>query len=126
MKNPPRSPSIKALREIFQDKAPEAKRVLRMNRAELEATDAGAERVRECFHPPEASDIRMHVLNALGEFSGVEAFETSRGELVEYLNAGDTYTATLVRFRGSYLVSTWGDIAERHGSEPVGRAKGWA
>lgn len=126
MKNPPRSPSIKALREIFQDKAPEAKRVLRANREELTAYPAGEERVRECYHPPQTYDIRLHVLNALGGFCGVEAFETSRGELVEYLNAGDTYSATLVRFRGSYRVTTWGDIAERHGSEPVGRKRGLA
>lgn len=126
MKNPPRSPSVQALREIFQDKAAEAKRVLRMNRTELCQYPAGDARVRECYNPPELSDIRLHVLNSLGEFSGVEAFETSRGELVEYLNSGDTYSATLVRFRGSYRVSTWGDIAERYGSEPVGHARGLA
>lgn len=125
LKNPPRSPSIQALREIFQDKAAEAKRILRMNRAELEATPAGAERVRGCYHPPEVADVRMHVLNSLAGFHGVEAYETSRGELVEYLNSGDTYTATLVRFRGSYRVTTWGDIAEHHGAEPVGKKKGW-
>jgi hypothetical protein len=31
-----------------------------------------------------------------------------------YLNAGDTYVPTLVRFQGSYRITSWGDIAEKN------------
>jgi hypothetical protein len=55
----------------------------------------------------------MECLNALGDFHGVEEFDTRKG-LCMYLNAGDTYTPTLIYFDGSYRVKCWGDIAERH------------
>ncbi len=57
----------------------------------------------------------MHVLNDLLSMHGVERFSTARGEGVLYLNAGDTYTPTLVRFRGNYRILDWGSLAERHG-----------
>lgn len=114
-----RTPSIKTLREVFGDRAAEAKKILRMTRAELLETPAGAARERECFHPPATSDLRMTVLDALAGTYGVEAFRTTRrgGYWCEYLNAGDTYAATLIRFRGHYRVACWGDIAERYGAE---------
>ena len=111
------TPSIKKLREIFGDNAPDAKRILQMTRAQLLQLPAGAARADACYHPPQTWDIRMECLNALGDFSGVEGIDvTVRGERVgvEYLNAGDTYTPTLCRFNGRYRVSSWGDIAERY------------
>jgi hypothetical protein len=111
------TPSIKKLRDIFGDNAPDAKRILQMTRAQLLQLPAGAARAKECYHPPQIWDIRMTCLNELGGFSGVEGFDvTVRGERVgvEYLNAGDTYTPTLVRFNGRYRVASWGDIAERY------------
>lgn len=118
-----RIPSIKTLREVFADKAPEARRIMEMNRAELEALPAGAERVRECFGRPDMLDLRMHCLNALDSgLFGLESFETRKRDLwgnpeyCYYLNAGDTYAPTVINFRGSYRVASWGDIAERHGT----------
>ena len=108
-----RSPSIKTLRSIFGDNAKQAKALLTMNREQLMRTAVGAARVAECYHPPLTQDIRMECLNALGGFYGVECFDTKKG-LCMYLNAGDTYTATLVRFNGAYRVTCWGDIAERY------------
>jgi len=108
-----RSPSIKALKPIFGDNAMQAKTLLTMTRAQLMQTPVGAARVAECYHAPTTQDIRMECLNALGEFYGVEGFETDKGECL-YLNAGDTYTPTLVRFNGAYRVACWGDVAERH------------
>ncbi len=109
-------PSIKTLTIVFGDKAREARQILEMNRAQLVTLPAGAARVNECYHPPSTADIRMECLNALAGTYGVEAFATRHGEIVEYLNAGDTYTTTLVRFRGRYRVTDWGSIAEKHGS----------
>ena len=110
---PLRSPSIQSLRTIFGDNAKQAKALLLMTRAQLLRTPVGAARVAECYHAPTTQDIRMECLNALGDFHGVEGFDTKRGECL-YLNAGDTYTPTLVRFNGAYRIASWGDIAERH------------
>jgi len=111
------TPSIKALTALTGDcvKAKELKNIFTALRQELEAMPAGEARVRECYHPPSTPDLRLACLDAALGTYGVEAFETARGEVVEYLNAGDTYTPTIVRFRGNYRVACWGDYAERHG-----------
>jgi len=108
-----RSPSVNALRSIFGDNAKRAKELLTMTRGQLISTPEGKARVHECYYPPTTQDIRMTCLNALGGFHGVEGFSTSKGECL-YLNAGDTYTPTLVRHNGNYRISCWGDIAEKH------------
>ena len=110
---PLRSPSIKSLSTIFGDNAKQAKALLLMSREQLLRTPVGAARVAECYHAPTTQDIRMECLNTLGDFHGVEGFDTKRGECL-YLNAGDTYTPTLVRFNGAYRIASWGDIAARH------------
>jgi len=107
-----RLPSVRTLREVFGENARQARKVLEMSRSELVALPAGAERVRECYNPPDTHDVRMTCLNALADTHGVELFDTRRG-VCEYLNAGDTYAVTLVYFRGRYMVTSWGDIAER-------------
>jgi hypothetical protein len=107
-------PSVRALRPVFGENAKQARAILEMSRRELEALPAGAARVAECYNPPATSDIRLTCLDALARTHGVEAFETKRDGYCEYLNAGDTYAPTLIRFRGRYRVATWGDIAERH------------
>tara|TARA_R110000868_G_scaffold96010_2_gene264107 strand:+ start:1077 stop:1412 length:336 start_codon:yes stop_codon:yes gene_type:complete len=109
-----RTPSIKALRALFGDNAKQAKTLLTMTRLELIATTTGAVRVSECYHRPQTYDIRLTCLNDLGNFYGVEGFETKLGNCF-YLNTGDTYTPTLIYFNGNYCVACWGDIAERHG-----------
>lgn len=106
-------PSVKTLREVFKENAKQARAILEMTRRELEALPAGADRVRECYNPPATSDLRLTRLDALAGTHGVEAFQVRDGSWCEYLNAGDTYAATLVRYRGRYRVTSWGDIAER-------------
>ena len=113
------TPSIKTLRRIFGDNAVRAKQILQMSRDELLQLPAGAARDKECYHPPQTWDIRMTCLNELGDFSGVEGILDFDGVRVEYLNAGDTYTETLVRFNGKYRVTSWGDIAERYSLESL-------
>ncbi len=105
-------PSVRTLRAVFGDNAKQARAILEMSRRELEELPAGAARVQECYNPPATSDLRLTCLDALAGTHGVEAFETRHG-WCEYLNAGDTYSVTLVRYRGRYRVTTWGDIAER-------------
>lgn len=105
-------PSIKTLSEAFPDNAKEAREVLLMNREQLEAHPVGAARVRECYHAPMNWDLRMHILNSIGNFHGVESLEGTRGEWAEYLNAGDCYACTVIYWRGRYRVQTLGDFIE--------------
>lgn len=110
------TPSIKSLQTLTQcaDKARELKRILTMRRAELEALPAGAARVRECYHPPSTPDLRLTCLDAALGTYGVDSFRARDGSWVDYLNTGDAYAPTIVRFRGNYRVTDWGSIAERH------------
>jgi len=112
-----RSPSLKALEAAFPGHGKQLKAIFRMNREALASLPAGDRRIRECYNPPATSDVRLHCLDAELETSGVEAFQTRRGEWVEYCNAGDTYSTTILRFRGNYRIGCWGDFAERHGSK---------
>jgi hypothetical protein len=111
-----RLPSVATLRHAFGDNAHRARAILEMSRGELEKLPVGEARVRECHNAPTTWDVRMHCLNALGEFFGLETIALANGELVEYLNAGDTYATTLYRWRGRYWVGCCGDLVERHGS----------
>jgi hypothetical protein len=45
-----RLPSIRTLRSVFGDRAPEARRILEMTRSDLESHPVGAARVAECYH----------------------------------------------------------------------------
>jgi hypothetical protein len=111
-----RSPSITSIESVFPGKGKEVKAIFRMRRSELELLPAGNARVRECYHAPSTSDVRLHCLDALLETFGIEAFQTRNGTWVEYLNTGDTYAPTIVRMNGHYRIASWGDIAESQGS----------
>ena len=111
-----RTPSIKSLRAIT-DNPRRIKAILQMSRAELEELPAGAARVRECYSRPATFDLRMHCLDAeLPGMFGLEFITLRNGEEIAYLNAGDTYTPTLLKWRGNYYVRDWGSIVERYGS----------
>lgn len=105
-------PSIKTLEQAFPDNAREARAVLKMGRAQLEKHPAGAARVRECYHTPQNWDVRLHVLNDVGNFHGLESIEDNKGERVYYLNAGDMYAKTIIYWRCRYRVQTLGDFIE--------------
>ena len=112
-----RLPSVKTLRVVFGDNAKQARHILEMSRAELSAHPVGAARVAECYNPPKTYDVRLTVLASLdpGLFEW-ESFITDANEPVCYVNAGDTYTPTVIYFRGRYQVACWSDIAEKHGA----------
>jgi hypothetical protein len=106
-------PSVKTLRTVFGDNAKRARAILEMTRAELEAAPEAEACPIECYNFSATEYARMHVLDRLAGTHGVESFETRRNGWCDYLNAGDAYAATLVRYRGRYRVTSWGDIAER-------------
>ena len=109
-----RLPYIKTLSRVFSDPK-RARQILEMTRAELiENCPAAAKRDRESWHPHKTFVLRLDALNEIEPgLCGAESFQTRAGEYVEYLNAGDTYTPTLIYFRGRYSIGAWGDIAER-------------
>lgn len=114
-----RKPSIKTLQTlpgVDRAKARELRAILEARREELEAMPAGEALICASWYSPTTRKLRLACLDAALGTYGAEAFWTRRGELVEYLNAGDTYTPTIVHFRGIYRVACWGDIAERHGA----------
>lgn len=73
-------PSIKTLSAVFSDPKT-ARKILCMTREELEATEVGAKRLRECFNPPETYDLRLHALNSIEScLRGVKSMRSNRGE----------------------------------------------
>jgi len=107
-----RLPSVRTLRAVFGDNAKQARAILEMSRTQLDNLPTPQALVM-AYNPPFTSHLRLCILNELAGTHGVESFDTKHG-WCDYLNAGDTYAVTLVRFRGRYQVTTWGDIAERH------------
>lgn len=107
-----RTPSVKTLRAIFGENAPEAKRLLSASRSELLKNPAAARLERDSYNPQKTCTLRLYALNALGGFHSVDALESARGEYAEYLNAGDSYAATLIRWNGRYRVQSIGDFIE--------------
>lgn len=109
-------PSIKTLERAFPGKGKELRRLLE-NEAAVRAHPAAIELARQCYNPPDLHYSRMHALNAVAETYGVEyipAGHNAKSPGFEYLNTGDTYCPTIVRFdSGRYAVTSWGDIVER-------------
>ena len=106
-----RKPSIKTLSSICEN--PKAVRaVFEMTREQLRETEAGAARCADCYHAPKTYDIRLHVLNNVAGFHGVEAMQTGNGRYADYLNAGDSYAPTIIYWDGQYRVQSIGDFVE--------------
>lgn len=109
-----RTPSIAALESAFPGKGAALKRLLTSADAVRKHPAAVALAAR-CYNPPTLAQLRMVALDACAETYGVEAvWRRGNGALAfEYLNTGDTYAPTIVRFAsGTYAVKSWGDIVE--------------
>ena len=78
-----------------------------------------------CYNRPSRLDRIMECLNEVLGTYGVEAIGDSQtyGPPAEYLNAGDTYAATLVfdRLVGNFKLTSWGDWLEKNESKAAFR-----
>lgn len=113
-------PSVKTLERLSPGNGRELRRCLE-SYSYCRQHPAGAARIVECYHPPSKWDVRLTVCDAIMRTHGVEyishkddTFRESYG--LSYCNTGDTYAPTLVydHSRGTYRVTSWGDIVERY------------
>ena len=77
---------------------------------------AGDRRYCECYNPPSAEDMALHVADCILQTHGVEGWclagSHTRG--VSYCNTGDSYALTIVLGPAGYFyVSGWEDAAIR-------------
>ncbi len=129
-----RAPSVKtlcSLKDVTPALAKQLRTVIKLE--SYEALGEFAEKhcpqttswFQSCLHAPSKGEVRAAMLDELLRTCGVEyLFRTSEGlaghcalpsdELIcVYMNAGDTYAPTLLKYRGHWQVGCWGDIAER-------------
>ena len=80
---------------------------------------------RRCYHEPGRLSRILECLNEVLEMHGVESLGECRtyGPPAEYLNAGDTYAATLLfdHIAGNFKLTTYGDWLERNENKPAFR-----
>jgi hypothetical protein len=109
-------PSIKTLDRAFPGKG-KALRALLESAKLVREHPAAIERERTAYHPHALATLRMEALNSTAECYGVEYVPrgaNARSHGFEYLNTGETYAPTIVRFdNGRYAVSDIGSIIER-------------
>lgn len=111
-------PSLARLAEAFgEDAAPLLRRILKSrSRSELLTLSSdAADLERRSYGRQSMQALRFAALNQVMEGFDAEAFRTHRGEWVTYVNTGDTYNVTILKFRGTYRIGDWGSIAEKHG-----------
>ena len=108
-------PSIRTLEETFPGMG-RTLRTLLESPAAVRAHPAAVSLAEACYAPGLAQ-MRLAALNAELGFRGVEYVRPGRGIRspgFEYLNTGDMYAPTIVRFSdGRYRVSDIGSIIER-------------
>jgi hypothetical protein len=73
--------------------------------------------IRECYNRPSEDEILRRALNDVLEMHGVEYARTagvsdSCDPDITFLEAGDTYTLTLVEFEGDWYCASLGDVVE--------------
>lgn len=112
--------NIKELRGAFRDlSAKGAQQVLDLIAGKLDpATFKSVQDwVKGCYNVPDKSEQIMKALDELIGGYGVEGI-TPEGQtypVADYVNTGDTYSATIVRDieNDEYILTTWGDWLEK-------------
>ena len=119
-------PSIKTLERAFPGKG-KALRLLLDSASAVRLHPAAIARDSTAYHPHTIATLRLEALNAVAETCGVEYCNRADNPMdkvtvwrptFEYLNTGDMYTPTIIRFSdGRYIVADVGSIVERGGYE---------
>lgn len=108
-----RFPSLKALKEIHDADHEKMCKIGKMSRAQiLKASEKAEKDDRSSFGRMPTSYLRLIALDEAARTHGVEVAETKGGEYAEYLNTGDTYHPTVIRWRGKYRIQSLGDFVE--------------
>lgn len=117
-------PSVKTLVTALRITEEQAKLVRGVMMKQVRVTDNGLfpetnKWLRLCFNPPSGHDLRMSALNEVIGGFGVEVLGDVNNYppdiQAEYINTGDTYSATIIYRDGRYFVGCWGDLAEKLG-----------
>ncbi len=109
-------PSRKTLEATFPGKGKELRNLIdgTVNPAKYDSV------IRLCmraYHHPTYSYMLITAINEVLEGHGIEAIRPvdNKRPGYDYINMGDTYTPTiLLRDDGKLIVSSWGDIVEKH------------
>ena len=123
-----KAPSAKALVDVLNITPEQAATARGLIRGEVRTKDA--ERFpkanayfQSCHHEPGRLTRILECLNEVLEMHGVEILGECRtyGPPAEYLNAGDTYTATLLfdHIAGNFKLTSWGDWYEKNENKPA-------
>jgi len=122
-------PSIKTLQQIpgvDRAKAHKLRLMLEGNLKPRDVSPACDMWVRQCFNAPSTHEQVLAAANEIIGGHGVESLNRCESDYhtddgvrfcppYSYVNLGDPYICTLMRNHttGRYIVSSWGDIAER-------------
>ena len=98
-----RKPSVKTLANICENPK-QARAIFEMTRAQLAETKPGKARIAACHNAPKTYDV--------AGFHGLESAQATNGAFVDYLNAGDAYSPTIIYWNGRYRVQCFGDFVE--------------
>ena len=118
-------PSVKTLDRAFPGKG-KALRLLLDSATAVRLHPAAIARESTAYHPHTLATLRLEALNDVAETYGVEYCTRTDNPMIgndwsptfEYLNTGDSYTPTIIRFSdGRYIVADVGSIVERGGYE---------
>jgi len=123
-----KAPSAKALIDALNITQEQAQTVRGLIRGEIRTKDAGCfpkanAYFAKCHREPERLARILECLNEVLEMHGVEAIGECRtyGPPAEYLDAGDTYTATLLfdHIAGNFKLISWGEWLEKNENKPA-------
>ena len=123
------APSAKRLVDALHITPEQAATVRALIRGEIKIQDnplfpRTAQWINSCYHAPRRLDRILSALNECLETQGVECITSGEQRMdgshivAEYLNAGDTYNATLLfnHRTQAFSLTSWGDFVERNQS----------
>lgn len=117
----PRAPSVRRLVAALGITPAVARQVRGVIHGRIDPCDvspAAHKRAMLAFHPHAAHVLKLEALNELLGMYGVEHVPAGRSvrrsPRFDYLNTGETYATTILRFSGGrYRIGSWGDQVER-------------